>query len=98
MPKLALLSAVAALSSFGIAPANAFGWGDLLGGPPDRGAWCLRYDIGAGTVNENCRFESFEACNHERPFFGTTAFCTQNPHFMGYEQEKRPRPRKKHRR
>jgi hypothetical protein len=98
MSKFAVFGAVAALSWPGLVAANAEGWGGLLGGPPDRGAWCLRYDIGAGVVNENCRFVRFEDCNYERALWGTTASCTQNPHFLGYSDKHGPRRSKKHRR
>jgi hypothetical protein len=91
MSKLALLGVIAAATLAGIEPGSA----SILGDPPDRGAWCLRYDIGGGAVQENCRFESFEACNRERSLWGSTASCTQNPAFRGYWDEDRPRTRKK---
>ena len=97
MSKLALLGVVAAATWFGIGPGNA----SILGGPLDRAPWCLRYDIGGGVVQENCRLPSFEACNYERAFWGSTAFCSPNPAYSGYwsnEDRPRPRHRKKQRR
>jgi hypothetical protein len=52
------------------------------------GAWCLRYDIGSGVVREQCNFQSFEACNYERTFWSSTAFCSQNPGYFGPYPEK----------
>lgn len=97
MSKLALLGVVAAAIWFGIGSGNA----SILGGPLDRAPWCLRYDIGGGVVQENCRLPNFEACNYERAFWGSTAFCSPNPAYSGYwsdEDRPRPRQRKKQRR
>jgi len=96
MSRFALLGVVVAATWMGIGPSSA----SILGGPFDRGAWCLKYDIGAGVVREECDFQSFEACNHERPFWGTTAFCNVNPAYRGHwAQDDRPKRRhRKHRR
>ena len=64
--------------------ANAF---DLLFGTrqPSQGAWCARTNTGAGRVDENCIFDSFEACRRT-VISGNRGFCTQNPAFTGYPQ------------
>jgi hypothetical protein len=46
------------------------------------GAWCLRYEIGAEVVQERCHFPNFEACRREMYFWGSTAFCSQNPAYF----------------
>jgi hypothetical protein len=48
--------------------------------PP--GAWCLYYSVGAEVMSERCDFPNFEACRQERSFWGSTAFCTQNPAYL----------------
>jgi Protein of unknown function (DUF3551) len=61
------------------------------------GAWCLRYEIGAEVMRERCVFPNFEACSQERSFWGSTAFCSQNPAYFwnapngepGYRKSKR---------
>ena len=60
------------------ASANAF---DLLFGTrqPSQGAWCARTNTGAGRVDENCIFDSFEACRRT-VISGNRGFCTQNRH------------------
>jgi hypothetical protein len=83
--KIALFGVVAAAALFG-----GSGPGMALPGP-----WCLRYDIGSGVMREQCNFESFEACNHERTFWGSTAFCSQNPGYFGpYPQKTRKSKRR----
>ena len=61
--------------------------------------WCLQANIGR-SVTERCEFGSFDACNRERPHWGMTAFCTQNPRYPGYwRTTAEPQPRsRKHRR
>ena len=49
------------------------------------GPWCLKYNTGRA-VGERCSFRSFEACRNERTFWGSTAFCTQNPGYLPYWQ------------
>ena len=83
--KIALFGVVAVAALLG-----GTGQGMALPGP-----WCLRYDIGSGVVREQCNFESFEACNHERTFWGSTAFCSQNPGYFGsYPQKTRKSKRR----
>jgi hypothetical protein len=63
------------------------------------GAWCLRYEIGAEVVQERCVFPNFEACRREMYFWGSTAFCSQNPaYFWNAEPYGKPRYRKSKRR
>ena len=58
------------------------------------GGWCLVYSVGRGAVSENCRFRNFEACQAERPFFGSSGFCRVSQ----YPAEVQPRrlTKKKH--
>src|SRR5215467_11897336 len=67
----------------GLEPANA----DFLFGTrhPYEGAWCARTNTGAGRVEEDCIFDSFEACRRT-VISGNRGFCTQNPAFTGYPQ------------
>lgn len=50
------------------------------------GPWCLRANIGRGTISEICHFRTFEACAQERFNYGTTSFCGQNPRYLPYWQ------------
>jgi hypothetical protein len=59
------------------------------------GRWCANTDTGAGRVEENCTFDSFEACRLE-VISGNRGSCTQNPAFTGYY--KPPVRKKRHRR
>ena len=76
-------------------PASA-GALDLLLGTrrPYEGPWCARTDSGAGRIEEDCTFNSFEACR-QMVISGNRGSCTQNPAFSG--QIRQP-PRKKKRR
>jgi hypothetical protein len=48
------------------------------------GRWCARADTGGGRVEEECTFDSFEACRR-LVVQGNRGFCTQNPAFVaGY--------------
>jgi hypothetical protein len=47
------------------------------------GRWCARADTGGGRVEEDCTFDSFEACRR-LVIQGNRGFCTQNPAFAGY--------------
>jgi hypothetical protein len=96
MSRLVLLGAVAAVTWFGIQPGAA----SFLGTPLDRAPWCLRYDIGGNSVQENCTLPSFEACYAERTYWGTTAFCSPNPAYsLDWSHEARRKARhRKHRR
>jgi len=58
------------------------------------GAWCAREDIGGGSIQEDCTFDSFDNCRLA-VVQGNRGFCTQNPAFVaGYGGP----PRKKKRR
>ncbi len=56
-----------------------------------QGAWCARTSTGAGRVEENCIFNSFEACRRT-VISGNRGFCTQNPAFVGASKKKRYQP------
>ena len=58
------------------------------------GAWCARENVGGGTVQEDCSFDSFELCRR-LVIQGNRGFCTQNPAFTGYHE--RPIRKKKRR-
>ena len=58
------------------------------------GRWCARENTGGDRVDEDCTFDSFEACRR-LVVQGNRGFCTQNPAFTGYGG---PPPRKKKRR
>ena len=45
---------------------------------PHEGAWCARTNTGAGRVQENCIFDSFEACRRT-VISGNRGFCSRNP-------------------
>jgi hypothetical protein len=59
----------------------------------NEGRWCAREQTGGGRVEEDCTFDSFEACRR-LVIQGNRGFCTQNPAFTGYDD----RPRRKKRR
>jgi hypothetical protein len=67
------------------------------------GLWCLRYSAGRGSSAERCSFQTFEACRNERSFYGSSAFCSQNPGYLpywqgrGFDQQPRKASRKKKR-
>ena len=77
----------------GLEPANAF---DFLFGTrrPYEGAWCARTNTGAGRVEEDCIFDSFEACRRT-VISGNRGFCTPNPAFVGKVNTSRKRKRDK---
>jgi hypothetical protein len=53
------------------------------------GPWCLTAIVGRSAINI-CHFRTIEHCLTERPFYGGTAFCGQNPRWMsGPEQRAR---------
>jgi hypothetical protein len=58
------------------------------------GRWCARENSGGDRVEEDCTFDSFEACRR-LVVQGNRGFCTQNPAFTGYHEAP---PRKKKRR
>lgn len=47
-----------------------------------QGAWCARTSTGAGRIEEDCFFNSLEACRRT-VISGNRGFCTQNPAFVG---------------
>jgi hypothetical protein len=64
-------------------------WGSVY-----EGRWCAREQTGGGRVEEDCTFDSFEACRR-LVIQGNRGFCTQNPAFAGYYE--RPLYKKKRR-
>ena len=58
-----------------------------------QGRWCAQENIGGGTVQEDCSFDSFEACRR-LVIQGNRGFCSQNPAFRG---DRQPPVRKKRR-
>jgi hypothetical protein len=54
----------------------------LYAGPAsaNAAAWCARVNTGAGRVQENCIFNSIEACRRT-VLSGNRGFCTRNPAF-----------------
>jgi hypothetical protein len=92
-----LIAAVVVSAPIGLcsgpASANAF---DILFGSrhPYEGPWCAQMDTGGGRVEEDCTFDSFEACRLE-VISGNRGFCMRNPAFTGYDR--RPIRKKKRR-
>lgn len=41
-------------------------------------AWCARTNTGAGRIQENCGFNTFEACRRT-VISGNRGFCSRNP-------------------
>ena len=99
--RLPILIAVLAAAGLHAAPASAqmFEGQSVLFGRPHgsvyEGRWCAREDIGAGRVEENCHYDSFEACRRS-VVQGNRGFCTENPAYAaGYGGA--PRRKKKRR-
>ena len=61
------------------------------------GAWCARENVGGGTVQEDCSFDSFELCRR-LVIQGNRGFCTQNPAFAGFDERAYRKKQKKKRR
>ena len=60
------------------------------------GRWCARENTGAARIEENCQYDSFEACRRA-VIQGNRGFCTENPAYAaGYGGEP-PRRKKKRR-
>jgi hypothetical protein len=57
-----------------------------------QGRWCAYKDTGAGRVEEDCSFDSFEACRREALL--DRGYCVQNP---GYVARPSPAVRSKKR-
>jgi hypothetical protein len=75
MRRLLIAAALTAAALLHVGPAAAV-----------EGTWCLRASVGRGAVTERCDFRTFEACRDERSFWGSSAFCTQNPRYLPYWQ------------
>jgi hypothetical protein len=97
-----LLAALAIAAPIGLyagsASAQFFEGQSVIGGRPlgsgYQGRWCAQENIGGGAVQEDCSFDSFEACRR-LVIQGNRGFCGQNPAFRGYRE---PPLRKKKRR
>ena len=91
MKKIVLLGLLAAAVS--LTAEKSFAYADA--------PWCLQANVGR-SVTERCEFGTFEACARERTYWGTTAFCTQNPappgYWSGLREPRRPLHRHKDRR
>ncbi|MBM3527182.1 MAG: hypothetical protein FJX62_03765 [Alphaproteobacteria bacterium] len=46
------------------------------------GPWCMIANAGRDHVIERCHFRSFEACERERQFWGTAAFCNVSHRYL----------------
>jgi hypothetical protein len=86
-----LILSVAMSGSAGPASADAL---DAIVGTrhPYEGPWCARANTGGGRIDEDCTFNSLEACRRT-VINGNRGFCTPNPAFTGYYE--RPIPKKK---
>lgn len=62
----------------GLEPANARG----------KGAWCARTNTGAGRVQENCGFNSVDACRRWVTG-GNRGFCSRNPAYKERQSSER---------
>jgi len=61
------------------------------------GPWCAHSNSGGDRVEEDCGFNTFEACR--RAVLGeNSSFCTQNPAFDGYPQPVRKKKGNRERR
>ena len=49
------------------------------------GPWCAVVSIGAGAMQENCSFQTFEECA-PNVIAGNRGFCNRNPRWPGYYQ------------
>jgi hypothetical protein len=94
--------AVAAPIGFcaGSASAQIFEGQSVLFGRPHgsayEGAWCGNADTGGGRVEEDCHFDSFEACRRA-VISGNRGTCTQNPAYAGFDEREYYRKKKKRR-
>jgi hypothetical protein len=52
------------------------------------GAWCARTNTGAGRVEENCGFNSIEACRRW-VIGGNRGFCSPNPAYRKRQSSER---------
>jgi len=103
MRPLLLIAALAVAAPIGLcagsASAQFFEGQSVLFGRTHvyEGRWCANTDTGGGRVEENCTYDSFEACRLE-VISGNRGFCTQNPAFAGYhEPTVRTKKRSRHR-
>lgn len=56
------------------------------------GPWCMKSIAGRAEVNI-CHFRTIEHCLAERSFWGSAAFCVQNPRYLPYWTGREPRRR-----
>jgi hypothetical protein len=101
-----LIAAVAVAAPIGLyagtASAQYFEGQSLLFGRPHgsvyEGRWCAREQTGGSRVEEDCTFDSFEACRR-LVVSGNRGFCTQNPAYVpypGFEPRRKKRSRHHH--
>lgn len=99
MRSLIVMAAAFAAFSADVASAQMFQDQSVLFGRRHgyvyEGRWCARENIGGARVEEDCTFDSFEACRRT-VVQGNRGFCTENPAYAaGYGGE--PRRKKKRR-
>ena len=100
--RLRILFAVLAVAaplglSAGAASAQYFEGQSILFGRPHgsiyEGRWCARENAGGQRIEENCIFDSFEACRRQ-VIQGNRGFCTQNPAYGAYRAPVRKKKRR----
>jgi hypothetical protein len=63
-----------------------------------QGRWCAVFNIGFGSVQEQCDFPNFATCRREAAVWGASAFCRQNNWYAPYWGVPAPEPRARARR
>jgi hypothetical protein len=103
LPVLIAILAVAVPAGLpaGSASAQFFEGQSVLFGRPHgsihEGRWCAREQTGADRIEENCVFDSFDACRR-LVTQGNRGFCTENPAYAaGYGGPPRRKNKKKRR-
>jgi len=74
MRVMALLAAMAAMLCLETPASEAGTYGDA--------PWCAVTNTGAGQVDSNCQFDTFEACV-PNVLGGNRGFCSRNPYWTG---------------
>ena len=84
----------------GSASAQYFEGQSILFGRPHgsvyEGRWCARESTGGGRIDEDCTFDSFEACRR-LVVQGNRGFCSPNPAYAGYREPLRKKKRRAYR-
>jgi hypothetical protein len=66
-----MLGALAAITLIDVKPGLAY----------YESPWCLKANIGRSVI-DICHFRNFEQCRDELFFYGSTAFCVNNPRYL----------------